>query len=324
MRWSICLPQFADAGAFDPVALRDFLTRAEAAGFEGAWTVEQVLGPASVLSAIETMTYAAACVERIRLGCAVLVTPLHNPVHLAKSLSSLDQLSRGRLDVGVGTGGRARMFAAFGVDPDDGLIARFNEGLQVMKELWTNQKVSTIGRFWQLEDAMMEPKPFQKPYPPIWFGGSAPAAVRRAVRHGNGFIGAGSSTTEAFAEQVAIVRGELDARRGERGERGERGDSGDSGDPGGPGGFRIAKRVYIAVDDEAAHAKQQMAAGLVALYGDFGRRLEPVAVAGTPDDCVRGLRAVAEAGAEMILLHPLTDQAAQMERLVAEVMPEVT
>jgi len=78
-----------------------------------------VLGPASVLGPIETMTYAAACVERMRLGCAVLVTPLHNPVHLAKSLSSLDQLSRGRLDVGIGTGGRGRMFSAFGVDPDD-------------------------------------------------------------------------------------------------------------------------------------------------------------------------------------------------------------
>jgi probable F420-dependent oxidoreductase len=303
VRWSICIPQFVADGAFDPVAFRAFLARAEAAGFESAWTVEQVLGPASVLSPIETMTYAAACVERMRLGCAVLVTPLHNPVHLAKSLGSLDQLSGGRLEVGIGTGGRARMFPAFEVDPDDGLITRFTEGLGLMKALWTEPKVDFAGRFWRLDGAMMEPKPVQEPHPPIWFGGRAPAAVRRAVRHGDGFFGAGSTTTEDFAGQVAIVRRELDEQGRD------------------PGGFGIAKRVYITVDDDATRAQRRMAAGLVALYGDFGRRLESAAVTGTPADCVRGLRAVADAGAEMILVHPLTDEAAQMERLVAEVIP---
>src|SRR6266545_64812 len=299
MRWSICIPQFVDDGAFDPVALRGFLARAETAGFESAWAVEQVLGASPVLSPIEAMTYAAACVERMRLGCAVFVTPLHNPVHLAKSLSSLDQLSRGRIDVGVGTGGRARMFSAFEVDPDDGLVARFTEGLRLMKALWTEPQVTFDGRFWRLEGAMMEPKPFQKPHPPIWFGGGAPAALRRAVRHGDGFIGAGSTTTADFSGQVETVRREL------------------AGQGRDPGGFEIAKRVYIAVDDDAAHARQRMAAALVGLYGDVGRTLEPVAVSGTPSDCVRGLREVAEAGAEMILLHPMYEQGEQMERLVA-------
>ena len=81
------------------------------------------------LGPIELKTYAAACTERLRLGCAVFVTPLHSPVHLAKSLSSLDQLSLGRVEVGVGTGGKGRMFSAFGVGPE-GLVSRFNEGLQ--------------------------------------------------------------------------------------------------------------------------------------------------------------------------------------------------
>lgn len=305
MRWSICIPQFADDDAFDTAALRGYLARAEAAGFESAWTIEHVLGSAPVLSPIETMTYAAACVERLRLGCAVLVTPLHSPVHLAKSLASLDQLSGGRLDVGIGTGGRARMFSAFGVDPDDGLVARFSEGLRVMKALWTEPKVTIDGRFWRLDDAMLEPKPVQKPHPPVWFGGRAPAALRRAVRHGDGFIGAGSTTTADFAGQVATVRRELDAQGRD------------------PGGFQIAKRVYIAVDDDVARARRRMADALVRLYGDFGRTLEPVAVCGTPDDCARGLTAVAEAGAEVILVNPLTDEAEQMERLVAEVIPQV-
>jgi len=253
------------------------------------------------------MTYAAACTERLRLGCAVFVVALHQPVHLAKSLASLDQLSQGRIEFGVGTGaGRVRPFSAFEVDPDEGLVARFNEGLRLMKLLWTEPEVTVEGRFWQLDRATMEPKPFQKPYPPLWFGGSAPAALRRGVRHGDGFFGAGSTTTTAFAEQVAIVRQELDQQGRD------------------PGGFQIAKRVYIIVDDDAKRARQRLAAGLVRIYGDYGRQLEAVAVIGRPETCIAGLREVAAAGAKMILLHTLVDQHQQMERLAAEVIPHVS
>src|ERR687892_1472615 len=104
-QFGISIPQFVADRAFDPAGVRTYLSRAEALGFDSAWAMEQVLGSTPFLSPIETMSYAAACTERIRLGCAVLVTPLHSPVHLAKSLSTLDQLSRGRIEVGVGTGG---------------------------------------------------------------------------------------------------------------------------------------------------------------------------------------------------------------------------
>src|SRR5262245_30663323 len=201
MRFAISIPQFVADGTFDPAGLRGYLARAEALGFESAWTQEQVLGSIPHLEPIETLTYAAACNERLRLGCAVLVTPLHNPVHLAKSLSTLDQLSRARLEVGVGTGGRGRMFSAFEVDPAS-LVARFNEGLRLMKALWTQPRVTFEGRFRRLDGAAMEPKPFQKPAPPIWFGGSHPAALRRAVEHGDSFFGTGSTTTAQFADQV--------------------------------------------------------------------------------------------------------------------------
>src|SRR5258708_37352018 len=100
MRFAISIPQFFADGAFDPSGFRAFMARAEALGFDSAWTQEQVLGSMPHLSPIETMTYAAACTERLRLGCVVFVTPLHSPVHLAKSLSKLDQISRGRPEVG--------------------------------------------------------------------------------------------------------------------------------------------------------------------------------------------------------------------------------
>ena len=306
MRFAISIPQFRSDGEFDPARFRAYMTRAEAVGFESAWTLEAPLGTMPFLSPLQILSYAAACTERMRLGCAVFVTPLHSPVHLAKDLGTLDQLSGGRIEIGVGTGGRHRMFSAFQVDPAT-LVARFNEGLRLMRALWTEPRVNFDGRFWQLKDAAMEPKPFQKPHPPIWFGASHPDALRRAAQHGDGFFGAGSSTTKQFTEHVRIVRQALvEARRD-------------------AAGFKIAKRVYIAVDDDAERARRRIGETLHRFYPFFELSgLEAVAVYGPPDTCVRGLREVAEAGAELILLNPVFDEIEQMERLVAEVMPKLS
>src|SRR2546430_2167402 len=103
MRFGICIPQFVEDGTFDPAALQRYLARAEELGFDSAWTLEQVLGTVPNVGPLETMAYAAACTTRLRLGCAVLITTLASPVHLAKSIASLDQLSRGRVEIGVGT-----------------------------------------------------------------------------------------------------------------------------------------------------------------------------------------------------------------------------
>jgi probable F420-dependent oxidoreductase len=301
MRFAIALPQFYSDGEFDPAAFRGYLARAEQLGFESAWAMEQVLGSWRQLGPMETMTYAAACTERMRLGCVVFVSTLHNPVHLAKSLSTLDQLSRGRLEIGVGTGGKQRPFAAFGVDPDR-YVARFTEGIELMKALWTEPRVSFDGEFWQLRNAAMEPKPFTKPHPPLWFGGAAPSAIRRAVRMGSGFFGAGSSPTARFAEQVQVLRKAL-AEAGRPAES-----------------FPVAKRVYIAIDDDAGRARARVNAALEQVYGQRVEAIEAAAITGTAAHCVRELRRVAEAGAELILFTPLFDQPEQMERLAASVI----
>src|SRR5258706_12005108 len=122
MRFAISIPQFVTDGSFDPTGFRAYLTRAEELGFESAWTLEQVLGSMPQTSPLEIMSYAAACTDRLRLGCAVFVTPLHSPVHLAKSVGSLHPLSPGRPEAGVRTGGRFPMFPAFRID-GDGLVA---------------------------------------------------------------------------------------------------------------------------------------------------------------------------------------------------------
>jgi probable F420-dependent oxidoreductase len=304
MRFAISIPQFYADGEFDPDAFRAYFARVEELGYDSAWAQESTLGAGPQLGPIETMTFAAACTRSIRLGCVVFVSTLHSPVHLAKSLSTLDQLSRGRLDVGIGTGGKARPFAAFGMSSDR-YVARFTEGLALMKALWTEPRVTFDGEFWQLTDAPMEPKPVQKPYPPIWFGANTPPALRRAVRLGDGFFGAGSAPTARFAEQVKTVRSAL----------------ADTGRD--PASFPVAKRVYIVVDDDAARARERVNAVMERLYGRRVPDIEAVAVAGTPADCVRAVREVAAAGAELILFTTVVEPAEQAERLAAEVIPHV-
>lgn len=304
MRFAISIPQSARESRFDADAFFAYLRRVEELGlFESAWTQEQVIGASENLAPLQTLTYAAACTERVRLGCAVFVLPLHNPLHLAKAISSLDWLSDGRVEVGVVAGGRGRPFGAFGVDPDRP-VARFNEALALMKACWTEDPINFDGRLWKLQGASMQPKPAQKPHPPVWFGGSAPAAMRRAVRDGHGFMGAGSQTTLQFAEQVRVIRAELSAQGRE------------------PDTFPIGKRVYIHVEDDAARARRQLADALARHYGRGGWSEQMVA--GPAEACVAGIRAVAEAGAELILLNPLVEDARQLERLSAEVIPVVS
>src|SRR6204780_1053900 len=233
MRFAIGIPQLYPGRSFSPSDFKSYLARVEELGvYESSWTQEMVLGAAPQLAPLEVMTYAAACTSTLRLGCTVFVTTLHTPVHLAKSLASLDQLSGGRLEVGIGSGGPRGPFAAFGMSAERWL-PRFTEGVALMKALATEPSVTFDGEFWQLKDAAMEPKPHQKPYPRLWFGGAAPAAGRRGGGLCDGVFGAGSSPTAAFAAQVAVVRETL---AGESGPAARRVGFG-------PGEFPIAKRV---------------------------------------------------------------------------------
>lgn len=300
MDFAIAIPQYHADGEFDPGAFREYFARAEELGYHGAWAQESALGTGPQLAATEVMTYAAACTTRLRLGTTVFVSTLHIPVHLAKALATVDQLSGGRLDVGLGSGGPYRAFEAFGMTKDR-YVARFTEGIALAKTLWTEPSVTFDGEFWQLKDAAMEPKPRQKPHPPLWLGGSSEIAARRAVRLGDGFFGAGSSPTSAFREQVAVVTDEA-ARLGKA-------------------RFPIAKRVYIVVDDDAARARERMNASLAMVYGRRVPAIEAAAITGTPDDCVTAVREVIDAGAGMVLFTALDDLLGQAERIAAEVIP---
>ena len=304
--FGIGAPQVHTHLPVDLEEIRRYIERAEALGFHSLWVQEQagLRAAAGALEGVSMLSYAAALTRRIRLGSAVFLINLRNPIQLAKSLASLDQLSQGRLIVGVGLGGVTRLYEAYGLSPEH-RVSRFVEALTLMKKLWTEENFTFEGKFWQIEKASLLPRPFQKPHPPVWFGANSPAALKRAVKHGSGFIGAGSSSSGDFKSKVQTVLSALaEAKK-------------DSAD------FMIGKRVYLAVDRDRERAAKRLREWFGLFYGqaDLADR---VAVWGSAEECVERLREIVAAGARLLLLNPVFDMMEQMEVLASEVVPRVT
>jgi probable F420-dependent oxidoreductase len=297
----IAIPQ--TSSPVDVRLIREFLARAEKVGYESVWVQEQIISDSPILEPVTLLTYAAALTSKVRLGSAVLLTVVRNPVQLAKSLASLDQLSQGRLTVGVGIGGPHVPEIVFGVSSER-RSRQFVEGLQVMKALWTQPRASFAGEFWRFENVPMEPKPLQKPHPPLWFGAREPVALKRAVRHGDGWMGAGSSSSADFVKQVGEIRRFLDESKRD------------------PATFALSKRVYLAIDDDRARAERRLRDWFRMRYknADMATR---VSVWGSVADCLDKLGELVRAGAQHLLLNPVFDEMEQLELLAAEVLPHL-
>jgi probable F420-dependent oxidoreductase len=282
--------------------IRDYVHRAEALGYDSLWVQEQIVGDVPILEPVTLLTYVAALTSRVRLGTSVMLTVLRNPLQLAKSLSSLDQMSQGRLTVGIGIGGHVPE-AIFGYTSGH-RVRRFVEGLQVMKALWTESKATFAGTFWQFKDVSMEPKPVQKPHPPVWFGARQTPALKRAVQHGDGWMGAGSSSTADFVQQYDQLQRCLEAARRD------------------PATFAISKRVYLAIDDDRDRAERRLRTWFGIRYknADMASR---VAIWGSNAECLDRLSELVKAGAQHLMLNPVFDELEHLEILAQEIVPQL-
>ncbi|MEA2176711.1 MAG: hypothetical protein QOG77_8 [Solirubrobacteraceae bacterium] len=296
-RISVGLPQYLSDEP--PDVVWRYAARAEELGFAGLWTVDSVPGGATsrvpALEGLHVLSAAAVVTRTIGLGVSVIVLPARNPAQLARELATIDQLSGGRLTVGVGVGRADPVATSLGF-PEDRRVRRLVENLEVMRALWAQDDVSFDGELYRFAGVTIEPKPVQRPGPPVWFGAGAERALRRAARLGDGWMGAGSSTSAAFAEQVGILAGAL---------RGEGRD---------PAAFPVGKRVYIAVEDTQARALERLTPRLDGFYpapGITGR----VAVCGSAHACAEQLGELVAAGARELLLNPLYDHMDQLEAL---------
>ncbi len=176
---------------------RDFrriAQRIDELGYDAIQVPEHVLMPrrdAEVMGAhwphaVTAMSFLAGATERVRLNSSVVVLPLHDPRHLAKQIATLDQLSGGRVMLSVGSGHTEGEFEALGI-PFRERGRRTDEALGVLHELWTSPEPRFEGEFFSFRDVLFEPKPLQRPRPPIWVGGNSRAALRRAARFGDGW-----------------------------------------------------------------------------------------------------------------------------------------
>ncbi|MEQ9004189.1 MAG: LLM class F420-dependent oxidoreductase [Pseudomonadales bacterium] len=210
----------------EPEAMASVLRAAEDAGFESAWTGEHVVvidpqePPSPVppsfpmLDTVAALSFAAGVTRTLKLGSGIILLAQRNPVVLAKELTSIDVLSKGRLIFGVGVGYVPREFEAIGV-PYEERGARVDEHIDVIRTLWTEDQPTFDGRFTRFSGIQQKPMPVQRPHPPIVIGGMSDAGYRRAVARGDGWYG--------FAQDEAAVAASLDGLRRAAAEAGDAG-----------------------------------------------------------------------------------------------------
>lgn len=192
--------------------LKAFAREAERLGYESLQVADHPIyteglaafGQKGIYDPLVTLAQLAAVTERIRIGAGVLLVPLRHPLMLAKMISTLDVASHGRVDMGVGIGAYVPDYKATGIDFHTRGRA-YDEALDIMTRLWTQDNVTFQGKFYRLDTVSVEPKPHQKPHPPLWFGGGVQRTWERAARYGAGW-GPWAPTLEHMKEGMAAIR----------------------------------------------------------------------------------------------------------------------
>jgi probable F420-dependent oxidoreductase len=196
-----------------PEIIRDTAVRAEQLGYDSVWVSDHVVVPhasvdrigEAIFDPLVTLAVAAGATRRVRLGTTVLIVPYRNAVVTAKMVSSLDALSGGRVVLGIGAGWMAEESAMLGV-PFAERGAMTDEHLRAMQELWTSRAPAFAGTYTRFSGLAFEPKPLQKPHPPIWVGGHSRAALRRTVQFGAAWHPINRPPAELRAGRAELAR----------------------------------------------------------------------------------------------------------------------
>ncbi len=302
----------------------DFNVEAEALGYQSSFLVEHhFTGWNQVSATLMLLTAVAMRTTTLRLGSAVMVLPWHNPVLLAEQVATLDLISGGRFDFGVGKGYRHSEFKGFQIAPEEAEV-RFEESIAVMRRAWmTRERFSHRGRFWQFEDIVVEPSPAQKPHPPLWVAAGSEPSIRRAAARGFNLILDQYASPREIAERVRIYRAE-------RGAHGLRFD---------PMQVAVARQLYVAKDEadkraalarvaaytqrtvDVSRAPRSTGGSHVLAYADKAGGTEEHALFGMPDEIRARLAGLRNTGVEYVLLI-MHGGVEQLRRFAREIMPD--
>lgn len=308
----------ADSG----VGFREFVdynVEAESLGFCSTFLVEHhFTGFGQISATLNLLTFIAARTTTLRLGTAVLVLPWHNPVLLAEQAATLDLLSQGRLDFGIGMGYRYREFAGFSM-PMEEAEERFDESLEVILKSWTSdQPWSHRGKYWQFEDVVVEPPTAQKPHPPLWMGAGSPESIKKVAAEGYQLLLDQYASVEQIGERIALFKSEVEKQ----------------GRTFDPMSVAVTRSINVAMTPaELQKAFENRIAGRrridrLTLRPDGKNQKRIIsdeaisagALYGTPDEIAVKLEALRDAGAEYVLLNSAGGPAS-LRRFAHEVRP---
>jgi alkanesulfonate monooxygenase SsuD/methylene tetrahydromethanopterin reductase-like flavin-dependent oxidoreductase (luciferase family) len=307
----------------------DYVTEAEALGFESVFLVEHhFTGFGQVSASLNLLAYLAARTTRMRLGTAVTVLPWHNPALLAEQAATVDVLSGGRLDLGVGRGYRYSEFHGFCM-PMEEAEARYQECLAFIRKAWTSPgRFSHHGTYWHYDDVVVEPAPLQRPHPPLWIGANSTASIVKTANDAMSLLIAQHGTPAQVGEKIATYRGAVEARGG-------------TFDPFSVGVTRALHVAHTSEERERQHDLRirflrnvqelslppsgPTAGGFYQGHGDAAdmrQRTETDALIGTPDEIVGRLKAYEAAGVRHMLLIDVGGSREALRVFGREIMPE--
>ena len=310
IQFGLAIRNFVGPGEVpDTGALCAYAERAEALGFESLWAWDHILLGVEpsfpILDSVTILAALAARTRRIKLGTGVLVLPLRNPIVAAKALGSLDVISGGRLVLGIAAGWYAREFDAVGV-PFKRRGRQFERNLDILTRLWTEDRVTLRVDEFNLREAVMAPRPAQRPRPPVLIGGYVDAVLRRAATLGDGWL-TYFYTPGSFSRAWAKVHGF--AREAGRD----------------PAALTATNQLAIYVAGSRAETEGPMREWLRAEW-DVAAWSESTiehAIHGSPEECAAQLRAHVATGVHRLILIPYRYQPEQVERIAREVLPRL-
>lgn len=285
-------------GRHEAAPLLRLAEKAEDLGFDSVWAGDSLLArprhePLTLLAGVAGRT------RRVNIGTAVLVVPMRNPVLMAHQIATLDQVSDGRVLLGVGAGIDTPNVHAEFEAAGKTFEKRFGtmlEAVRLMRKLWSGQEVTWDGR-WKVHGGRLAPKPVQAGGPPMWGGGSAPASLSRAARHFDGWFPTGPADADAWGRKWESVKAE--ARTHGRN----------------PDAMTGALYLTISVADNAEKAEQNLMAYLNGYYGALGPKMRAgeACYSGPPEGTGRWLKGFIDAGASHLVLRFAGDHDRQME-----------
>jgi alkanesulfonate monooxygenase SsuD/methylene tetrahydromethanopterin reductase-like flavin-dependent oxidoreductase (luciferase family) len=302
----------------------DYVLLAEELGYDSVFLVEHhFTGVGQVSASLNLLSYLAGRTSRIRLGTAVVVLPWHNPVLLAEQVATLDLVSGGRVDFGVGKGYRDTEFSGFGI-PIEEATERYDEALEVLRKAWTSEgRFSHHGKRWHFDDIVVEPRPTQQPHPPFWMGAGSFESIRRAARDGFNLLLDQIGSVDLTIERVAAYRAEWEAcGRAYRAAQ-----------------VGVTRGLHIVTSEEerarAYELRKQVLSRIGGLargpgaeryhnpssFADTNIADEDAALLGTPDEIIARLKRLEAGGVENVLLVDATGSKHALRVFAAEVMP---